>query len=151
MTPRLLLAGVVALAAAGSAACTRPAPTERAEPSSDGRPLVSGRDHGGLCHDGRECETAFTITDSTISRPGLPSRRLSARERQDLLDAIAEVDPSELPPFEGTCPTAYDGTETVYRFRGVERPLASCTYDLTGVEAVVLTERLLETLERRGG
>ena len=48
-------------------------------------------------------------------------------------------------PFTGTCPTAY-GSESIYRFRGVSRSLPSCTYDLGGVEAVQLADRLLGTL-----
>jgi hypothetical protein len=52
-------------------------------------------------------------------------------------------------PFKGTCPTAYDGAESTYRFRGFETALPSCTYDLSGVEAVRLTNRLLATLKPR--
>ncbi len=52
-------------------------------------------------------------------------------------------------PFRGTCPTASDGIESIYRFRGFAPILASCTYDLHGVQAVRLTERLLAKLRPR--
>jgi hypothetical protein len=71
-----------------------------------------------------------------------------ASERVGLLRAIGKLDVNYLRahPFAGTCPTAYDGSESIFRFRGFSRPLASCTYDLRGVEAIRLTELLLGTL-----
>jgi hypothetical protein len=46
------------------------------------------------------------------------------------------------------CPTTYDGTESIYRFRGFSGQVASCRYDLRAVEAVKVTDRLLATLKR---
>jgi hypothetical protein len=65
--------------------------------------------------------------------------------------AIARLDLAYLRarPFRGTCPTTYDDTESVYRFRGFPRALPSCTHELHGVDSVRLTERLLATLKRR--
>jgi len=51
--------------------------------------------------------------------------------------------------LRGRRPIAYDGTESIYRFRGVAPPLASCTYDLRRVRAVNVTERLFATLKPR--
>ena len=111
-------------------------------------PIASVTRHGGLCATGRECRSTLRIDDTTISGDGYASRRLKASERSALLRAIGMLDTRyfRAHPFAGTCPTAYDGSESIYRFRGFSRPLASCTYDLRGVEAVRLAERLLGTL-----
>ena len=111
-------------------------------------PIVSVTRHGGLCVTGSECRSTLRISDRTISGDGYVSRRLRASDRAALLRAISTLDAGYLRahPFAGTCPTAYDGSETIYRFRGFPRALASCTYDLRGVTAVRLAERLLGTL-----
>ena len=131
-----VIAGTVG-AAAASPAVFKPA-----------TPIVSVTRHGGLCVTGRECRSTLRIDDTTISGDGYVPRRLMASERVALLRAIGRLDSQYLQahPFAGTCPTAYDGSESIYRFRGVLRALASCTYDLRAVEAVQLTERLLGTL-----
>lgn len=91
------------------------------------------------------------ITDASVSGSGYVSRRLSRLERSALLRAIARLDLTVVRkhPFIGTCPTAYDGTESIYRFRGIASPLASCTYDLRRVAAVQLVDRLLASLRAR--
>jgi hypothetical protein len=115
-------------------------------------PIVSVTRHGGLCVTGSECRATLQIGDTTISGDGYRPRRLETRERSALLRAIHALDAQYLRahPFAGTCPTAYDGSESIYRFRGFPRALASCTYDLRGVQAVRLTERLLGTLRPIG-
>jgi hypothetical protein len=115
------------------------------------KPLVAVVSHGGLCISGAECRTVFRITDTRISAVGFRPRRLAPAERRALLRAIRALD---LPavrarPFRGTCPIAYDGTESIYRFRSVPQQLASCTYDLRTVQAVRLTDRLLASLQPR--
>jgi hypothetical protein len=112
-------------------------------------PIVSLTRHGGLCVTGSECRSTLRISDTTISGDGYVARRLKVSERVALLRAIGRLDANYIRahPFAGTCPTAYDGSESIYRFRGFPRPLASCTFDLHGVEAVRLTERLLGTLK----
>jgi hypothetical protein len=106
-------------------------------------PIVSVIRHGGLCVTGRECRSTLRIDDTTISGDGYVPRRLKASERVALLRAIGRLDAKYLQahPFVGTCPTAYDGSESIYRFRGFPRSLASCTSDLRGVDAVRLAER----------
>jgi hypothetical protein len=115
------------------------------------KPIVTVVRHGGLCVTGRECRAFLRITDTTISGPGVLPRRIKPSERASLLRAVRMLDLVSLRarPFMGTCPTAYDGMESIYRFRGFAPPLASCTYDLRGVQAVRLTERLLATLKSR--
>jgi hypothetical protein len=92
------------------------------------------------------------ITETTISRDGLVSRPLTRAERRELTRAIRGLNAAYFRkhPFTGTCPIAYDGTESIYRFRGFPLRLASCRFDVQGVPAVELTERLLATLKRRG-
>ena len=111
-------------------------------------PIVSVIRQGGLCVTRNECRSTLRIDDTTISGDAYVPRRLKASERVALLRAIGGLDASYLRahPFAGTCPTAYDGSESIYRFRAFPRTLASCTFDLRGVEAVRLAERLLGTL-----
>ena len=115
------------------------------------KPIVTVVRHGGLCVTGRECRAVFRVTDRTISGPGMLPRRIKSGERSALLRAIRTLDLASLRahPFTGTCPTAYDGMESIYRFRGFSQPVASCTYDVRNVSAVRMTERLLTTLKPR--
>src|SRR5687767_1713111 len=94
------------------------------------RPIATVVRHGGLCRTGSECRSLLRITDTTISGSEYKPRRLLPSERRALLRAIRALDPAYLAahPFRGTCPIAYDGTESIYRFRGFGRPLASCRY-----------------------
>jgi len=137
-----LLSSVLATAllAAGSAAGASTPP-----------PIATVVRHGGLCLSGSECRTVFRITDRTISAPGYVPRRLAPAERLALLRAIRLLNMPYLRahPFKGTCPIAYDGSESIYRFRGFARALPGCTYDLRGVRAVRITERLLAALKPR--
>ena len=94
---------------------------------------------------GRRCGSA-----TRRSRPrGYVSRPLAPADRRALLRAIGKLDPAYLRahPFSGTCPVAYDGQESTYRFRGFAQALPGCRYDLRGVEAVRVAERLLGTLK----
>jgi hypothetical protein len=91
------------------------------------------------------------ISDTTISGDGRVSRPLKPAERTALLRAIGKLDIAYLRshPFKGTCPTAYDARKSTYRFRGFDVDVPQCTYDVRGIEAVTLTERLLASLKRR--
>jgi hypothetical protein len=114
-------------------------------------PVVTVVRHGGLCLAGTECRSVLRIDDRTISGEGYRPRPLRPAERVALLRAISKLDRAYLRahPFRGTCPIAYDGTESIYRFRGFPTRVASCTYELEGVAAVRLVERLLGTLKPR--
>jgi hypothetical protein len=131
-----LLAGLVAVASGPAAA---PAP------------IVTVVRHGGLCASRTECRWVLRITDTTISGDGYVSRRLPLASRVALLRAIKKLSLAYLRahPFKGTCLTAYDGAESTYRFRGFATALPACTYDLSNVDAVRLTNRLLATLRPR--
>jgi hypothetical protein len=135
------------VAAACCAAGAAPAPSAAAAP----QPIVTVVRHGGLCITARECRSTLRITDTAISGSDVKPRRLQPGERRALLRAIRALDPAYLDahPFRGTCPVAYDGQESIYRFRGFSRPLACCKYDLRGVRVVRLVERLLATLKPR--
>ena len=118
-------------------------------------PIATVVRHGGLCYQGSgrpgtECRSIVTITDRWISAPGARRRVLKETERARLLSAIGQIRADYLRkhPFRGTCPTAFDGQESIYRFRGFGRQLASCTYDLSGVRAVTLVNRLISELDR---
>ena len=145
--PRILLVllatWVVCAVLTGSAP-----PTSEAASSE---PIVKVIRHGGLCAAGTECRSVVRITDTAISGPGYISRRLSRTARVELLRDIASLDIAKVRkhPFNGTCPTAFDGAESIYQFRGFPYPLASCTYDLRGVQAVRRLDRLLVALRTR--
>jgi hypothetical protein len=115
------------------------------------QPIVEVVREGGLCPSGGECRLVLRITDTTISGQGYSPPRLSRSARSTLLHAVAALSWAKLRArtFEGTCPTAYDGTEAVYRFRGFSQALSSCRYDLRRVEAAQWTERLLATMKPR--
>lgn len=112
-------------------------------------PIVAVVRQGGLCISGTICRSTLRIDDTTISGEGYRPRALRPGERAALLRAIANLELRYLRahPFTGTCPMAYDGAETIFRFRGFQRSLPSCTYDLRGVEAVRLVEKLLASLK----
>jgi len=130
---------IVALAGVASGSAAAPAP------------IATIVRHGGLCAARSECRWVLRITETTISGDGYVSRRLTPASRAELLRAIKKLSLAYLRahPFKGTCPTAYDGAESTYRFRDFATALPSCTYDLSGVEAVRQTNRLLATLRPR--
>ena len=144
-----LLVSMAALAGLGSAA------PRLSSTSSAPLPLATVVQHGGLCfmgkgRPGKECRSTVTITDRWISAPGFKRRALKETERARLLGAIRLINADYLRrrPLRSVCPTASDGQESLYRFRGFELELASCTYDLARVRAVTLVNRLIRQLER---
>ena len=137
---------VLAMAVALLAARVDRAPAA-AEEAVASAPIVTITRRGGLCLARTECKQLLRIDDRTMSGEGFLPRRLAPADRAALVRAIAALDVKRLRPFRGTCPTAYDARESVYRFRGVSKPLPSCTYDLERVRAVQLTERLLAKLK----
>jgi hypothetical protein len=133
----LVLAAVAAPALAAAASATTPKPPV----------LVSVTTNGGFCP-AKACQWSGQITATTVSGKSLRPRRLTTAERKALIAATTAINPAKLPKFKGTCPIAYDGQERIYRFSG-KPVLRSCTYDLSHVKAVLLTERLLESLKPR--
>jgi hypothetical protein len=123
-------------------------------PQAAPRLIVTVVRHGGLCATGSECRSVLRISDSTISGQGYVSRRLSRSARGALLRAIAKLDAASLRahPFTGTCPTAYDGAESIYRFRGFALALPSCCLCRTrprGTSAENGSGRRARSLRRR--
>ena len=101
---------------------------------------------GGLCVTGGVCMTrVLVLQDGRVRWPERNGTRLSPTQIRALRRAIAAIDMRAVRahPFTGVCPTAYDGTEAIYRFRGPTPALRSCRYDLTRVGAIRLLERLL--------
>lgn len=108
--------------------------------------LAEVRYVGGLCAPGTLCTARVVVhQDGRVRGAGRPPARLSPAQLGALRRAIAVIDVAEVRahPFQGTCPTAYDGSEAVYRFRGHVPVLRSCRYDLRRVSAVRLLERLV--------
>jgi hypothetical protein len=139
---------VFAVLLAGLLAALLGAARAASSPTRSGVPIVVVVRHGGLCVTGRECRSELRIDDATVSGDGYRPRPLAPGDRVALLRAIGKLDLRSIRahPFTGTCPTAYDGSESIYRFRRFPRALPSCTYDLRRVEAVRLVEKLLASL-----
>ena len=132
--------------AALAALLLAPAAETRDKPRTPRSPLVTVHRQGGLCMQGADCRTTFRIADTRVTGEGFRARPLRDAERRALVRAIAKLDRRTLRRFRGTCPTAFDGPESIYRFRGFAVELPSCTYDLQAVEAVRVTERILASL-----
>jgi hypothetical protein len=122
---------------------------DREQDARGGAPLVTVQLRGGLCVRSPLCGTDFRITDTTVRGEGLRSRPLRAAERRALVSAIAKLerDSFRAHAFRGICPN--DGQSTVYRFRGLDLELASCGDELSSVQAVRVTRRILSTLRRQ--
>lgn len=125
-------------------------------------------EHGGLCATG-PCRVEVTVGDdgtwtASGTSPTGPDRGRVEPGAASRLAAVLEEHWEALTtaPFQGTCPTAYDGQETVYVVRraggeGAEagdeevlRELPSCTWDLERPEAARALERLEETWRQLG-
>jgi hypothetical protein len=153
---RALTAIPVALVLLGAWIGTAPGAASQARGSDSAsgalQPIVTVVRRGGLpALRGQNADRHFRIGDTTISGDGYRPRSLTPSERLALRRAVAALNRPYLRahPFRGPCPTVSDGIESIYRFRGFAPTLASCTYDLRGVRAVQLTERLLAKLRPR--
>lgn len=118
-------------------------------------PIATVVEHGGMpCYQGpglpgKECGLTATITDRWITAAGFRRHALKPPERTLLLSAIGQINADYLRkhPAGDLCSAVADLPEVTYRFRGYGRPLASCTYDLRGVRAVTIVNRLISQLE----
>jgi hypothetical protein len=108
-------------------------------------PLVTARYTGGLCRSGLCDQRLRLLPDGRLLRDGKVVRRVGAARLRELRRAIARIDLTDVRahPFTGTRPTAYDGSEAVYRFQSITTALASCTWDLERVPAVRIFERII--------
>src|SRR5262245_54753287 len=120
MARRLERTAAICVLATLVAGSTPPAPIAAVSRNEASAPIVTIVRHGGLCVSGTECRSVLRISDTSVAGAGYVARPLSARERAALLQAIDRLDIAVLRkhPFRGTCPTAYDGMESLYRFRG---------------------------------
>ncbi len=96
-------------------------------------PLVTVTTRGGECMDGPCGSVTVIERDGTVHSAAKPPNELGTLP-PDLLTALdaaiktTDFDAVRAVPFEGDCPTAYDGQEVIYEFGapgGTER-VASC-------------------------
>ena len=114
----LLVVSMLALAGCQS---DRPPPTSA--PSASGEPVVllTVETRGGLCPNG-PCESLIAIESDGSVHQVRPSAEDLGTIPSATLDALTvEIARANFPliesrPFTDTCPTAYDGQETVYTF-----------------------------------
>lgn len=91
------------------------------QPSVTVPPLVTIETRGGLCFDG-ECRSVVSIEGDGRLHQIAPRNAELGRVPPALVGALrAEIDRANWPllrsrPFRDTCPTAYDGQETIYSF-----------------------------------
>jgi len=92
-------------------------------------PLVTIETRGGLCPEGECRGTTVIEADGDVILVG-DDGRIAEDLMTPLRTAIAATDFVALRavPFDGTCPTAWDGVETVYTFRTPhgDEQVASC-------------------------
>jgi hypothetical protein len=105
-------------------------------PPADGR-LVTVEAHGGRCPDG-ECRTVFAIESDGLVHQLEPVASDVHRVTDKTIDVyraalgITDFDAIRSRPFNGECPTAFDGMEVVYTFEtpaGPER-ISSCEAEI---------------------
>jgi len=117
-------------------------------------PVVGIRSFGGLCPGGVVCQSELTIfadgtylavhDDMSESRGQLNPGKVEA-----LVDIIRQTDFEAVRarPFTGTCPTAYDGQESVFAFytgSGVEE-VDSCQTEIDSNSPLFRSLQELET------
>jgi len=134
---RILRPLAIALVSLAVVACgwefpgLQPAPLASAEGPAG--PLVIVETRGGECPQG-PCGSTIAIEPDGRIHATAPERQelgtLSGSALEALVTEIGRTDFAVLKshPFTGTCPTAYDGQETIYMFNtasGTER-IASC-------------------------
>ncbi len=108
-----------------------PAPTNK---PADGIVVRINR-HGGLCRTGTECSsTVLVMSDKRIVVDGKMKTMMAASDFASLSSHINNANFAEIKKkkFTGTCPTAYDGTESIYTIAtpgGIE-VIKSCETDI---------------------
>ena len=109
---------------------TSPPPTASPEP----QPVISIETRGGECVSG-PCDRLVNIDDNGRIHEVIPKDRVVGTVPKDILEALqiemvqANYDLLQSRPFSGTCPTAFDGQETIYTFHVTtgDEEFASCT------------------------
>lgn len=102
---------------------------------STNEPLVSIIRHGGLCPDGECTSETFIYKDGSIVEDSKIIKQLPAQQVKQLENRFITTNFNMIRtfPFTETCPTAYDGQESIYTFYLPDRQetFASCEYDLS--------------------
>lgn len=112
-----------------------PSVTATVAPTAQNAEVLSVTKRGGLCAPGKLCSTITTVlSDGSVTREGKDIKKLSKEQITSLQQQIKQTDFEAIKQskFTGTCPTAYDGQETVYTINSesTKEELPSCTYNL---------------------
>ena len=136
------------LAGCASDEAPTPAPTLTASSTPVAPELLASRaSSGGRCQDG-PCHSMFavytdgswTLSTNTISSNGV----LDESALAILRDGITTTGIPTAPAFTGTCPSAYDGQEVVYTWRGTDGlPATVSACDVSISETDPLVQALL--------
>lgn len=96
-----------------------------------GEPLLTVESSGGLCADGPCFARTTVLADGAIVRPDGGRDRIEAQDWEAIVRSIETTDWDAVlaVPFQGTCPTAFDGQELTWRIRTPSGPVvvADCT------------------------
>ena len=130
---RILAAWAAVLIAVAGCSWLAPGPAAPSASLDPHRPLVTVETRGGECAFG-ECREIVRIDADGSSHRLQPHPELVRAVPAELVDALAiEMDRANFPliesrPFRSTCPTAYDGQETIYTFHLLDgdEAIASC-------------------------
>lgn len=115
---------------------TNATPTSaQATPNAQTTEILTVTTRGGFCPTDDPCSTGtIVLSDGSVRQKDKELKKLSQAQVQQLQKHIKDTDFEAIKQtkFSGTCPTAYDGQETVYTvYRdSVKEELPSCTYDL---------------------
>jgi hypothetical protein len=128
--PRRLAAVLAGIAVAVAAAGCSLLPAGLV-PAAGDAPLVTLELHGGECPGGGCRFTADIYRDGRVIRSDGQPQVVDAPSLVRLVEQVERTDwdATLATPFEGDCPTAYDGQEEVYTFHPGGEPVvvASCT------------------------
>lgn len=108
-------------------------------------PVMSLRIHGGRCPDGACDRTIQIMSDGTYTDTTEASEQGNGQVPKSLIETLvqalekADYEALKATPFTGTCPTAFDGSETVYTFHTAEgsEELATCKFVLDPADPLI--------------
>ncbi len=166
---RLCTGSLTVLVALCVGGCANADPVTRAAPPTTSAPTSAPDDpgallaelvvQGGMCVAG-SCGFEFTVLQdgrwhaSGAAEAPDDAGTLEDGQLEELRTAVAETTLGAAPPFTGTCPTAYDGTELVVSWRGdgERRSASSCEVAFPPQDPLPTTLRaLLSRIPRHPG
>lgn len=135
-----------------------PVSSMTASPASTPATFVASRTAtGGRCVDG-VCESTFAVASdgswSLVSNAELRSGVLPAAVLAAIVGATASTTIPDAPPFTGTCPSAYDGSELIYAWRdtlGRTQTVSACDRAVPPSDPLVLALDQAQAQARAGG